>query len=83
MLEIAQPSSLFPQPFCQSFTRDPTHGILSFGRTQWKEEIEEKTNDVFKVHIHHGKDKLKKLSAMKEKDVGSFKLPLPRVSYSQ
>ncbi|KAF9649722.1 hypothetical protein BDM02DRAFT_3186073 [Thelephora ganbajun] len=37
--------------------------------TQWKEEIEDKTNDVFKVHIHHGKDKLKKLSTMKEKDV--------------
>ena len=37
--------------------------------TQWREEIEEKTNDVFKVHIHHGKDKLKKLSAMRDKDV--------------
>ncbi|KAF9784773.1 SNF2 family N-terminal domain-containing protein [Thelephora terrestris] len=37
--------------------------------TQWKEEIEEKTNDVFKVHIHHGKDKLKKLSAMRDKDI--------------
>jgi len=47
-------------------------GILPLNRNQWKEEIEEKTNDVFKVHIHHGKDKLKKLSTMKDKDVRPF-----------
>ena len=26
---------------------------------QWKDELETKTNNIFKVHIHHGKDKLK------------------------
>ncbi|KAJ7619382.1 SNF2 family DNA-dependent ATPase [Roridomyces roridus] len=36
---------------------------------QWQEEIKEKTNDLFTVHIHHGKDKLKKTSEVKEYDV--------------
>ncbi|TFK47207.1 hypothetical protein OE88DRAFT_1811381 [Heliocybe sulcata] len=36
---------------------------------QWKEEIESKTNDVFSIHIHHGRDKIKKLSAMRGFDV--------------
>jgi len=45
------------------------NGISPLSRTQWKEEIEEKSNDVFRVHVHHGKDKLKKLSTMKDKDV--------------
>jgi hypothetical protein len=26
---------------------------------QWKDEIETKTNDMFSVRVHHGKDKLK------------------------
>lgn len=26
---------------------------------QWKDEIESKTNEMFSVHLHHGKDKLK------------------------
>ncbi|EIM84514.1 uncharacterized protein STEHIDRAFT_61302 [Stereum hirsutum FP-91666 SS1] len=36
---------------------------------QWKEELEAKTNGIFSVHVHHGKEKLKTLSAMKSKDV--------------
>ncbi|KAJ7131709.1 SNF2 family DNA-dependent ATPase [Mycena crocata] len=36
---------------------------------QWKDEIEAKTNNMFSVHIHHGKDKLKKKSEVKEYDV--------------
>ncbi|KJA22647.1 hypothetical protein HYPSUDRAFT_87246 [Hypholoma sublateritium FD-334 SS-4] len=36
---------------------------------QWKDEIDSKTNGLFDVHIHHGKDKLKKLSQLKSKDV--------------
>ncbi|KZT24992.1 hypothetical protein NEOLEDRAFT_1156494 [Neolentinus lepideus HHB14362 ss-1] len=36
---------------------------------QWKEEIESKSNEVFTIHIHHGRDKLKKLSAVREFDV--------------
>ncbi|KAF9468325.1 SNF2 family DNA-dependent ATPase [Collybia nuda] len=36
---------------------------------QWKDEIETKTNGVFTVHVHHGKDKLKKLSRVKNYDV--------------
>ncbi|KAF8809842.1 SNF2 family DNA-dependent ATPase [Phlegmacium glaucopus] len=36
---------------------------------QWKDEIETKSNNIFKVHIHHGKDKLKKLSQVASKDV--------------
>ncbi|KAJ2925510.1 hypothetical protein H1R20_g11584, partial [Candolleomyces eurysporus] len=36
---------------------------------QWKDEIETKTNGLFTVHIHHGKDKLKKESQVKRKDV--------------
>ncbi|KAJ6476379.1 SNF2 family DNA-dependent ATPase [Mycena sanguinolenta] len=36
---------------------------------QWKEEIETKTNEMFNVRLHHGKDKLKKASEVKEYDV--------------
>ncbi|KAI9451415.1 SNF2 family N-terminal domain-containing protein [Lactarius psammicola] len=36
---------------------------------QWKEELESKTNGIFTVHIHHGKTKLKRLSAMRELDI--------------
>ncbi|TFK27268.1 hypothetical protein FA15DRAFT_727203 [Coprinopsis marcescibilis] len=37
---------------------------------QWKEEIETKTTDqMFRAHIHHGRDKLKKLSQVKRTDV--------------
>ncbi|KAL0564202.1 hypothetical protein V5O48_017851 [Marasmius crinis-equi] len=36
---------------------------------QWKEEIETKTNGIMDVHVHHGKDKLKKTSEVKSKDV--------------
>ncbi|EKM76597.1 hypothetical protein AGABI1DRAFT_78341 [Agaricus bisporus var. burnettii JB137-S8] len=36
---------------------------------QWKDEIEAKTNGLFSVHIHHGKDKLRSSSAVKSMDV--------------
>ncbi|KAI9435461.1 SNF2 family N-terminal domain-containing protein [Lactarius indigo] len=36
---------------------------------QWKEELESKTNGIFTAHIHHGKTKLKNLSAIREKDI--------------
>ncbi|KZV69422.1 hypothetical protein PENSPDRAFT_676105 [Peniophora sp. CONT] len=36
---------------------------------QWKEELESKANGLFDVHIHHGKDKLKNVEAVKSKDV--------------
>ncbi|KIP06767.1 hypothetical protein PHLGIDRAFT_30351 [Phlebiopsis gigantea 11061_1 CR5-6] len=36
---------------------------------QWKEEIESKSNGMFSVHIHHSKDKLKKLDQIRRKDV--------------
>ncbi|KAI0085988.1 SNF2 family N-terminal domain-containing protein [Irpex rosettiformis] len=36
---------------------------------QWKEELEQKTNDVFTVHIQHGKDKLRSLDQLRSKDV--------------
>ncbi|KAF9074434.1 SNF2 family N-terminal domain-containing protein [Rhodocollybia butyracea] len=51
---------------------------------QWKEEIESKTNDIMTVHVHHGKDKLKKRSDIKNYDViittyqtlnGDFNIP--------
>ncbi|PPQ94269.1 hypothetical protein CVT25_004926 [Psilocybe cyanescens] len=35
---------------------------------QWKDEIDTKTNGLFDVHVHHGKDKLKKMSQLKSKD---------------
>ncbi|OJT08730.1 hypothetical protein TRAPUB_340 [Trametes pubescens] len=37
--------------------------------TQWKDEIIQKTNGMFEVHIQHGKEKLKKLEQLAEKDV--------------
>lgn len=37
--------------------------------TQWKDEIIQKTNGMFEVHIQHGKDKLKKVEQLAEKDV--------------
>jgi SNF2 family DNA or RNA helicase len=43
---------------------------------QWKEELEQKTNDVFSVHIHYGKDKLKTLDQIHGKDVCSHLLRL-------
>ncbi|KAG5722870.1 hypothetical protein E4T56_gene17893, partial [Termitomyces sp. T112] len=36
---------------------------------KWKEEVETKTNGVFTVHLHHGRDKLKKISQIKQYDV--------------
>ncbi|KAJ6490225.1 SNF2 family DNA-dependent ATPase [Mycena vitilis] len=36
---------------------------------QWKDEIEAKTNEMFTVRLHHGKDKLKKTSEIKDYDV--------------
>ncbi|EEB90087.1 hypothetical protein MPER_11755, partial [Moniliophthora perniciosa FA553] len=36
---------------------------------QWKDEIEEKTNGIMTAHVHHGKDKLKKTSDVRSKDV--------------
>ncbi|KIK57545.1 hypothetical protein GYMLUDRAFT_203637 [Collybiopsis luxurians FD-317 M1] len=36
---------------------------------QWKEEIESKTNGIMSVHVHHGKDKLKKRSEIRQYDV--------------
>ncbi|KAG9217670.1 hypothetical protein CCMSSC00406_0003641 [Pleurotus cornucopiae] len=36
---------------------------------QWKDEIDTKTNGIFETHVHHGKDKIKKLSELQSKDV--------------
>ncbi|KAH7882695.1 SNF2 family N-terminal domain-containing protein [Phlebopus sp. FC_14] len=36
---------------------------------QWKEELETKTNDLFTVHIHHGRDKLATVADVHSKDV--------------
>ncbi|KAI0041675.1 hypothetical protein FA95DRAFT_1501098 [Auriscalpium vulgare] len=36
---------------------------------QWKEELEAKTNGIWSVHVHHGKDKLKSLRALQSKDI--------------
>ncbi|KAF5337985.1 hypothetical protein D9758_014335 [Tetrapyrgos nigripes] len=36
---------------------------------QWKDEIEEKTNGILTVHVHHGREKLKKKSEIKSYDV--------------
>ena len=38
---------------------------------QWKEEIDSKTNDLFRVHVHHGKDKLKNSRDFGKYDVSS------------
>uniref|UniRef100_A0A8H7XLY1 Uncharacterized protein n=1 Tax=Psilocybe cubensis TaxID=181762 RepID=A0A8H7XLY1_PSICU len=51
---------------------------------QWKDEIDSKTNGIFEVHVHHGKDKLKTLAQLKSKSVvvtsyqtlcGDFNIP--------
>ncbi|KAK7452108.1 hypothetical protein VKT23_012213 [Stygiomarasmius scandens] len=36
---------------------------------QWKDEILEKTNGIWSVYVHHGKDKLKKKSEIKSYDI--------------
>ncbi|TRM63219.1 SNF2 family N-terminal domain-containing protein [Schizophyllum amplum] len=36
---------------------------------QWKDEVETKTNGLFRAHIHHGKDKLRSKKDMKDLDV--------------
>lgn len=38
---------------------------------QWKEELLTKTNEIFSVHIHHGKDKLKTVDEVRKWDVCS------------
>lgn len=38
---------------------------------QWKDEIETKSNEMFKVHIHHGPHKLKTMHALEDIDVRS------------
>ena len=43
--------------------------IVAHSMRQWKDELETKTNDMFSVHIHHGKDKLKTVDALRSKDV--------------
>ncbi|KAI0819841.1 SNF2 family N-terminal domain-containing protein [Trametes gibbosa] len=37
--------------------------------SQWKEEVEQKTNGMFEVHIQHGRDKLKDVELLAEKDI--------------
>jgi len=51
---IVVPAALLQQvsPLCTYFG-------TCFNCDQWKDEIETKSNNMFKVHIHHGKDKLK------------------------
>lgn len=53
---IVVPAALMEQVCDLLILFYPTNSDLSF---QWKEEIETKTNNLFNVHIHHGKDKLK------------------------
>ncbi|KAH9886946.1 SNF2 family N-terminal domain-containing protein [Cubamyces lactineus] len=36
---------------------------------QWKEEVEQKTNNMFKVHIQHGREKIKGPESLTEYDV--------------
>ncbi|KIY44892.1 hypothetical protein FISHEDRAFT_50412, partial [Fistulina hepatica ATCC 64428] len=36
---------------------------------QWKDEIDTKTNELFEVHIYHGKDKLKSRADVEARDV--------------
>ena len=36
---------------------------------QWKDEIESKTNGLFRAHIHHGKDKLTSKRELRDVDV--------------
>ncbi|KAI0632702.1 SNF2 family N-terminal domain-containing protein [Trametes polyzona] len=37
--------------------------------TQWRDELEQKTNGMFDVHVQHGREKLKDVAALAEKDV--------------
>jgi SNF2 family DNA or RNA helicase len=49
---------------------------------QWKDEIDSKTCDgLFRVHIHHGKDKLKNTQQVAKYDV-SFRFMLFGVYYN-
>ena len=36
---------------------------------QWKEELMTKTNGIWEVHIQHGKEKIKDVELLEEKDV--------------
>jgi SNF2 family DNA or RNA helicase len=36
---------------------------------QWKDELATRSNGLFDVHVHHGREKLKKLEQMEGKDV--------------
>jgi SNF2 family DNA or RNA helicase len=50
---------------------------------QWKDELENKTNGMFDVHIHHGTKKIKKLQDMKAKDVRDCSLLIPGLYHSE
>jgi hypothetical protein len=36
---------------------------------KWKDEIDTKTNGLFTVHVHYGREKLKTVSNLRSKDV--------------
>jgi len=52
---VVVPAALLQQ--ASSITSDSVSRVFTF--FQWKDEVESKTNRMFTVHIHHGKDKIK------------------------
>jgi SNF2 family DNA or RNA helicase len=62
---IVMPAALLHQVRSLVYVRH----TFAHARLQWKEELESKTNDLFTVHIHHTKDKLKTVEALQSKDV--------------
>ena len=51
-----------------------SHPHLIITRHQWYEEITEKTNGIFRVHIHHGKKKLKSVEEIEGYDVWFYSI---------
>lgn len=68
---VVVPAALLHQ--VTSMLPDDARLLLIQQFVQWYDELESKTNSIFSVHIHHGKTKLKSLSALRERDV----LPFP------
>ena len=48
-----------PAALLQQVTSIISHAVPCVHLFQWKDEVESKTNGMFTVHIHHGKDKIK------------------------
>jgi hypothetical protein len=62
-------SLLFPLPSFSKFVCCSAQICPHWYHFQWKDELDTKSNDLFTVHIYHGREKLSTLTDIRSKDV--------------